>query len=151
MSKRWALGACLLVLGLVVVGCASVTVPGYSDAKALQKGEQFEQAIAKYNEFTQMTPESDLVPYAHYNIAQCYLGLRDQAKATDELNNIVKTYADSPIVQAKPDQNPVKWAQDDLQMLNDHPELMMPPMPAAETPAEQPATEAAPAAPAPAQ
>lgn len=138
MSKRWALGACLLVLGLLVTaGCATTTVvPGFSDARTLQDDMQYEQAIRQYTEFVQMSPDNDLVPYAEYNVAQCYLMMGDKDKAEAKLNDVVKLYSESPIIQAKPDRNPVLWAQSDLNMLKEHPEIILPAMPAAETPME---------------
>lgn len=138
MSKRWALGACLLVLGLLVTaGCATTAVvPGFSDARTLQGDMQYEQAIQQYTEFVQTSPDNDLVPYAEYNVAQCYLMMGDKDKAEAKLNDVVKLYSESPTIQAKPDSNPVLWAQSDLAMLKEHPETMLPAIPAAETPME---------------
>jgi tetratricopeptide (TPR) repeat protein len=145
MSERWALGACLLVLGLLVMtGCATITVPGFSDARTLQNDMQYEQAIQQYTEFVQMSPDNDLVPYAEYNVAQCYLMLGDKDKAEAKLNDVVKLYSESAIIQAKPDSNPVLWAQSDLATLKEHPGIMLPAPTAEETPIEQPSTEAAP-------
>ena len=125
------LWVCLLALGVfVVAGCATARVPVYSDAKDLQGKKHYEEAISRYKQYIDQNKDSSLLPYAQYQVAQCYLGLGDKDKAVAQLEALVTQCANCKIVMDKPKNNPVLWAQEDLKMLKEHPEILMPAKPA---------------------
>lgn len=121
MRKVWLLGVGVLVVGLLVAsGCQSAPRPyvsGYSEAKDLMAAGDCQAAIEQFQAYINESPESKLVPYAWFHIAECYVKMGDKAKAIETYNAVISKY---------PDSEPAEWAKKDLEMLEKHPEVMMP-------------------------
>jgi len=57
------------------------------------------------------------VPYAKFHIADCYREMGDVEKAKAAYNALIKEH---------PDSEPTAWAKKDLDMIKEHPEIMLP-------------------------
>ena len=131
MKGAWVVFACVLGLALVFsAGCATQPAPrvqGYSDALDLQRMDNHEDAIAMYEAYIETNPDSALVPFAWYRIAESRLAMRDLEGAVATYEAIIDNYPDCP---------PAQWAQEDLAILDENPELLMGPAPVEEVMAE---------------
>jgi len=121
MGKVGVLAVGLLALGLVVAtGCKmtpTIQIPDYSEAKDLKKVGDYAGAIEKFNAYIQNNKDGILVPYAKFHIADCYREMGDVEKAKAAYNALIKEHADS---------EPAAWAKKDLDMIKEHPEIMLP-------------------------
>ena len=121
MRKVWALAVCLLALGLIAAsGCQmapSIRIPDYSEAKDLKKVGDYASAIERFNAYIASNKDGVLVPYAKFHIADCSREMGDAAKATAAYNALIKEH---------PESEPAAWAKKDLEMMKEHPDIMLP-------------------------
>ena len=123
MRKGWMLVICLIAVSFIAAtGCTmtQIEIPNYSEAKALQKADDFQGAIAKYEAYVAENKDGVLVPYAKFHVAECYIGMRDVEKATAAYNAVKKDFAGT---------EPAVWAEEDLEMLKSNPDVILPPEP----------------------
>lgn len=132
MKVAWVVCVCVVGLGLVFAsGCRTAPEPrveGYSNALDLMRTDQHEVAIAQFETYIDENPESDLVPFAWFRIAEAYLAMGDKDSAVETYEAIIDKYPDCP---------PAQWAEEDLAILEESPELLMPEEPIEEVPAEE--------------
>ena len=121
MRKVWVLGVCSLAVGMLIgAGCMGTPkpyVPGFSDAKDRMAAGDCQAAIEQFQAYINEAPDSKLVPYAWFHIAECYLKMGEKQKAIETYNAVIANF---------PDSEPAEWSKKDLEMLEKSPEVMMP-------------------------
>ncbi|NLE39135.1 MAG: tetratricopeptide repeat protein, partial [Pirellulaceae bacterium] len=72
----------------------------YREAADLQRGNQFELAVAAWNDFLARNPDHPDVPVATLNLGICYLKSKQYDKALASLNRVIQKHPDHPFRDA---------------------------------------------------
>lgn len=130
MKSRTALLLAMVAVMVAMVSSGCVATK-YDVAKNCQDKAKYDDAIKNYQEFIKANEYPQLNAYALYNIAWCYRGKREKAKALDAYKKVTEQY---------PASEPAKWAEVERKRLE---KMEMKPLPK-KTPAVKPKKTAAP-------
>lgn len=136
MKAVWVVCVCVIGLGFVFAsGCRMAPEPrveGYSNALDLQRANQQEEAIEMFQTYIDENPECELVPFARFRIAEAYLAMGDIDSAVESYEVLIENHPDSIAAQ---------WAEEDLAILEENPELLLGPSPVKEVEPDEPEEE----------